>query len=144
MHRSVSDTRANRGSVLPLALIVLTLLAITGFAGFEAARFGRAAARGQLYAAAALHAADTGLATYMAGTGAPTDSFRLRASWGIAYVVARPLIILADSSVIVRVESRGFAPAESTAVGRRQLEQLFRLAPDGSRSPIRGSWSEKM
>jgi hypothetical protein len=123
---------------------VLSLLAIVGLAGFEAARFGSVAAQGQLYAAAALHAADTGLATHMAGTGAPTGSFRLRASWGEASVAVEPLVILADSSVIVRVESRGFAPAETTAVGRRYLEQLARIAPDGSRTPIRGSWREKM
>ncbi len=144
MNRAVSTGFWNRGSVLPLALIVLTLLAIVGFAGFEAARFGSMAARGQLYAAAALHAADTGLATHLAGTGAPTGGFWLRASWGEAYVSAVPVLMLADSSIIVRVESRGFAPAESGAVGRRTLEQLARIAPDGSRTPMRGSWREKL
>lgn len=144
MHRSDSRRKASRGSVLPVTLIVLILLVMTGVAGFEAARFAKTAATGQLAAAAALHAADTGLAAYTLGTGSAVGSFRLRASWGEAHVTAEPLVSLSDSSVIVLVESSGFAPAESAAVGRRYLAQLTRIGADGSRHRVRGTWNERM
>lgn len=144
MHSSDSDAGGNRGSVIHVALIVMTLLAMAGFAGFGAVRLARTASGGQMAAAAALHAAETGLAAHLAGTGQPVGSFRIRASWGEALVTAQPLVTLPDSSVVVRVESQGFAPAESAAVGRRRLEQLTRLDAAGSRRRVRGSWKEQM
>ena len=144
MRCSCLDQERSRGSVLLIALVVLTVVTILGAAAFEAARFGVAAAQGQLAAAAAFHAADTGLETYVAGTGPFAGSFRLEASWGEAQVTAQPLIHLADSSWIVRVESRGAAPSETSPIGRRHLEQLVRITVSGSRQRVGGSWIEQM
>ena len=144
MQHSRLEPERTRGSVLPVALIVLTVMTMLGAAAFEAARFGAAAANGQMAAAAAFHAADTGLETYVAGTGPLAGSFRLKASWGEAQVTARPLIQLSDSSWIVRVESRGAAPSDSMPVGRRHLEELVRIPLSGPRQRVGGSWTERM
>lgn len=138
------DPQQTRGSVLPIALIVLIIIMMLGAAAFEAARFGAAAANGQLAAAAAFHAADTGLESYVAGTGPVAGDFRLHASWGEAHVIAEPLIRLADSSWIVRVKSRGAAPSDSMPVGRRHLEILVRIPSSGPRLRVNGSWTEQM
>lgn len=144
MRKLLLAPEQTRGSVLPMVIIVLTILMMLGAAGFEAARFGAAAANGQLAAAAAFHAADTGLETYVAGTGPVAGSFRLQASWGEAQVTAQPLILLADSSWIVRVESRGTAPSMSMPIGRRHLEELVRIPSSGPRQRVDGSWTERM
>ena len=133
-----------RGSILPIALIVLTVMMMLGAAAFEAARFGVAAANGQMAAAAAFHAADTGIETYLAGTGPVAGSFRLKASWGEAEVTARPLIMLADSTWIVQVESRGTAPSDSMPVVRRHLKTLVGILVSGPRQRVSASWSEQM
>lgn len=138
------DPKQTRGSVLPIALITLTVMTILGAAAFEAARFAGAAANAQLAAAAALHVADTGLETYAAGTGPFSGSFRLEASWGETQVTAEPLIRLADSSWIVRVASRGAAPSASRPVGRRHVEQLVITLSSGPRRRVSGSWTEHM
>ncbi len=138
------DSNQIRGFILPIALIVLTVMMMLGAAAFEAARFGAAAANGQMAAAAAFHAADTGIESYIAGTGPVAGSFRLKASWGEAEVTARPLIMLADSSWIVQVESLGTAPSDSMPVGRRHLETLVGVPVSGPRQRVSGSWSEQM
>ena len=133
-----------RGSILPIALIVLTVMMMLGAAAFEAARFGVAAANGQMAAAAAFHAADTGIETYLAGTGPVAGTFQIRASLGEAQVTARPLILMADSSWIVQVESRGTAPSDSMPVGRRDLKSLVSIPLSGPRQRVSGSWAERM
>jgi hypothetical protein len=133
-----------RGSVLPIALIVLTVMTMLGAAAFEAARFGAAAASGQMAAAAAFHAADTGIETYVSGTGPVVGSFRLKASWGEARVTSRRLMLLADSSWIVHVQSEGAAPSDSMPVGRRHLEVLVSIPLSGPRQRVGGSWTERM
>ena len=138
------DPEQMRGSALPIAVITLTLMMLLGAAAFQAARFGVASANGQLASAAALHIADTGLETYVAGTGPLSGSFRLEASWGETAVIVQPLILLADSSWIVRVESQGTAPPSGTPIGRRHLEQLVRIPLSGPRQRVSGSWTERM
>jgi len=138
------DPKQMRGSALPIAVITMTLMMLLGAAAFQAARFGVAAAYGQLASAAALHIADTGLETYVAGTGPLSGNFRLEAAWGETAVIVQPLILLADSSWIVRVESQGTAPSSDKPVGRRHLEQLVRIPLSGPRQRVGGSWTERM
>jgi len=144
MPHSELSSNQTRGSILPIALITLTVMMMMGAAGFEAAWFAMHAANGQLAAATAFHIAETGLQTYAAGNGTSVGSFRLEASWGEAHVLIQPLIRLPDSSRLVRVVSLGTAPTASLPIGRRHLEELFLVSPSGARIRTSGSWTEKM
>ena len=135
---------SSRGSSLPVAIVLLTLLATAGAAIVEVSRFGNLAARGHVAAAAALHLADTGLDSYRRGTGELLGSTRIGSSMGEATVTSRRLVQLADSTVIVIVESHGTSPPGATPIGRRTLRALMQVYPDGNRQVISGSLMEEL
>ena len=133
---------SSRGSSLPVAIVLLTLLATMGAAIVEASRFGNLAARGHVATAAALHLADTGLDSYERGTGSPFGSTRLGSSMGEATITANRLLRLTDSTVIVLVESLGTSPPGGTPIGRRTLRVLLQVDQEGNRQVISGSLME--
>lgn len=132
------------GSVLPLVLIGLATLALLALAAYETTRFALAAARSQAAAAAALHAADSGLELYLRGSGPEDGPLTLEAPPGRATVSVLPFTRMADSSRIVRVTSEGRAPAGAARPVVRQLQLLARIDSGGIRHPVPGSWRERL
>lgn len=136
--------RDAEGSVLPLVLIGLTALALLCLSAYEAARFALAAARTQASAAAALHAADSGLEIYLRGGGPPNGPLIIEAPPGRATVSVVPFTRLPDSSRVVEVISVGRAPAGASRPVVRRLGVLARLDSIGSRQAVPGSRRERL
>ena len=130
------------GSVLPLVLVGLAVLALLCLAGYEAARFALAAARTQATAAAAMHAADSGLEIYLLGGGPAEGPLVVDAPPGQATVSVVPLTRLADSSRIVEVVSVGRAPTGASRPVVRRLAVLARIDSIGARHAVPGSRRE--
>lgn len=138
------NRRDDGGSVLPLVLIGLATLALLALSAYEATRFALTAARTQASAAAALHAADSGLELYLRGGGPASGTMVVEAAPGRATVSAVPLTRLADSSRIVQVVSEGRAPIGVARPVVRRLALLARLDSSGARHFVRGSWRERL
>lgn len=136
----VADDR--HGSALPLAIALLTLLAMIGAATVEVSRFGNLAARAQISAAAAMHLADTGLNAYERGALGAYGTTFLRSSSGEASVTAEQVLRLKDSTIVVLVESQGTAPVGADPTGRRTLRVLMRIDPGGERQRVGGTLME--
>lgn len=134
---------APRGSVLPLVLVGLTALALLALAAFDAARFGRRAARVQVDAAAALHAADSALELYLRGVGPAAGPLEVTAEPGAATLTVVPLVYLEDGSRLVSVTAAGRAPSDAGRPVTRRLELLARLDASGARERVAGSWAER-
>ena len=132
------------GSILPLVLVGLAVLALLCLSAYEAARFALTAARARVAAAAALHAADSGLELYLHGAGPADGPFTIEASPGRATVTVVPLTRLADSSRIVEVVSVGRAPTGAPRPVVRRLGVLARLDSIGARHPVPGSRRERL
>lgn len=137
---AVSDSR---GSSLPVAIVLLTLLAIMGAAIMEVSRFGDLAARAQLSAAAAMHLADAGLAAYERGAVPTVGTVRLESASGEATVTASQMIRMSDSTIMVLVESRGTAPAGVRPIGQRTLQVMMHIDTTGVRQRIVGTLAEE-
>lgn len=131
------------GSVLPLVLVGLATVWLLALAGFDAARFGLSAARNQVAATAALHAADSGLDLYIHGAGPPQGPLAIDAPPGRAVVTVVPLVLLPDSSRVVDVLSDGRAPQGALRPVVRRLAVLVRIDAAGIRHRVRGSWRER-
>ena len=132
----------SRGSSLPIAIVLLTLLAMMGAAIVEVSRFGSLAARAHISTASAMHLADTGLVVYEQGAVGAYGTTLLRSSSGEASVTAEQILRLRDSAVVVLVESRGTAPVGTNPTGRRTLQVLMRIDPNGDRQRVTGSLME--
>lgn len=135
--------RADRGSVLPLVLVGVAALALLALAAFDAARFGRRAARVQADAAAALHAADSALELYLRGVGPAAGPLEITAEPGAATLTVVSLVHLPDGSVVAAVSAAGRAPDGAARPVTRRLEVLARLDPSGARERVVGSWAER-
>ena len=133
-----------RGSILPLVVVGLAVLALLSLSAYEAARFALDAARAQVAAAAALHAADSGLELYLRGGGPAEGPIVVDAPPGQATLSVVPFTRLADSSRIVEVVSVGRAPAGSSRPVVRRLAVLARIDSIGSRHALPGSRHERV
>ncbi|HSM07990.1 MAG TPA: hypothetical protein VLA33_03105 [Gemmatimonadota bacterium] len=137
------DRRPEEGAVLPLVLVGLMAAGILALAGYDAARFAVSAARHQAAATAALHAADSGLDLFLAGVGPSTGPLAVDAPPASAVVSVVGLVELEDASRIVAVISEGRMRAGLAPPVVRQTSLLARIAVDGQRSRVRGSWRER-
>lgn len=147
MHAPDAAERIRRdaaGSVMPLVLVGLATLAFLALAAYEATRFALGAARNQADAAAALHAADSGLDLYLGGAGPPDGPVVVDAPPGRATLSVLLLTRLPDSSRIVHVVSEGRAPAGVARPVVRRLQMLVRLDSTGDRHFVAGSWRERL
>lgn len=139
----IDDAADVRGSVLPLVLVGLTALALLALAGFDAARFGRRAARAQADAAIALHAADSALELYLRGVGPAAGPLDVEAAPGAATLAVVQLVRLPDASSIRSVTAEGRAPAAAPRPVTRRLGLLVRIDTAGARHRVEGSWGER-
>jgi hypothetical protein len=124
-------------------LVGLAALGLLALAGYDSARFALSAARNQVAATAALHAADSGLDLYVRGVGPPEGPLAVEASPGSAVVSVVGLVALADSSRVVAVTSEGRARNSIAPPVIRRLVLLVRIDSTGQRHPVRGSWRER-
>ena len=138
------SARDTGGSVLPLVLVGLAVLALLCLSAYEAARFALTAARTRAAAAVAWHAADSGLEIYLRGGGPAEGPLVIEAPPGQAIVSVVPFTRLTDSSRIVQVVSVGRAPAGPGRPVVRRLGALARIDSIGSRHAIPGSRHERM
>lgn len=141
MHDASADVR---GSVLPLVLVGLAALALLTLAGFDAARFGRRAARTQADAAVALHAADSALELFLRGAGPASGPLAVEAPPGVATLTVVHLVRLSDGSSILSITAEGRAPAADRHAVTRTLGLLVRIDPAGTRQRVHGSWGERL
>lgn len=135
--------RAEEGSVLPLVLVGLAAAGLLAVAGYDSARFALSAARHQAAATVALHAADSGLDLYVAGTGPPDGPLAIDAPPASAVVSVVGLVQLEDGSRMVAVVSEGRAAAGPGPPVIRRVALLVRVDGAGQRHPARGSWRER-
>ena len=132
------------GVVLPLVLVGLAAVGLLALAGHDAARFGLSAARSQAAAAAALHAADSGLDLFLAGADPVDGPIAVDAPPAGAVVTVRQIVRLADSSRIVAVSSEGRARRGPAHEVTRRLCLLARIDTIGARNRVPGSWRERL
>lgn len=130
------------GSALPVAIVILTLVALITFSIVEESVFASLAVRAQRSGAVALHLADTGLRAYELGALTAHGSTNLRSESGHGVVIARQLLVLPDSSVLMLVHSRGTSPSGPQPTGRRTLQALVQIDSGGVRRRIHGSLAE--
>lgn len=133
----------DRGFVLPLVLLGLVTILMLALAGYDAARFGLAAARNQAAATAALHAADSGLELYLQGAGPAAGPLPIAAPPGSAVVRVTPLVSLGDSDVLIHVVSEGRAPEGTERPVVRRTAVVARIDDAGLRHRVHGSWRER-
>lgn len=143
MNAPVARPTDDRGFVLPLVLVGFITILMLALAGYDAARFGLAAARNQAAATAALHAADSGLELYLRGTGSAVGPLRVVAPPGSAEVTVTPLVSVGESDVLVRVVSEGRAPEGTARPVIRRTALLARIDEAGLRHRVPGSWRER-
>lgn len=132
-----------RGSALPVAIAVVTLVVVITTAILEISVFGSLAAQAQRAGVAALHLADTGLRAYERGAITASGSTTLGSNSGDGLVSAEQLLVLPDSTVVMLVHSRGTSPAGAQPTGRRTLQVLVLVDSNGARRRVRGSLAEE-
>lgn len=135
--------RPEQGAVLPLVLVGLMAVGMLALAGYDAARFAVSAARHQVAATAALHAADSGLDLYLAGVGPSTGPLAVEAPPARALVSVVELVELEDASRIVAVISEGRMRTGLAPPVVRRTSLLARIPVAGQRQRVRGSWRER-
>lgn len=135
-------SRSESGSVLPLVLLGMAGLALLALAGWDTSRFALRAARTQVAATAALHAAESGLDLYVGGTGPVEGPLALDAPPGRAEVTVVELLRLADASRVLSLTAEGSAPRGVPRPVVRRVGLLVRVDTTGARSPVPGSWRE--
>ena len=138
-----ADRDGRAGSVLPLVLVGLAAVGLLALAGYDSARFALSAARSQVAATHALHAADSGLELYVRGVGPAEGPLTIDAPPGRAVVTITGLAQLADSSRIVAVVSEGRARRGAARPVTRRLFLLVRIYDGGLRHRVPGSWRER-
>lgn len=133
---------AQSGSVLPLVVVGLAGVALLALAGWNTSRFALRAARTQVAATAAFHAAESGLALYVGGTGPLEGPLALEAPPGRAVVTVVELLQLADASRVVSLTAEGSAPRGVPRPVVRRIGLVVRVDTTGTRRPVPGSWRE--
>lgn len=131
------------GSVLPLVLVALVAIGVLALAGYETARFALQAARAQVAATAALHAADSGLDLYLRGVGPPAGPVEVEAPPGVARVTVVELAPLGDTARLVEVVAEGSARRGAGPPLTRRLRLLAVVDSAGGRRRVAGSWREQ-
>ena len=143
MHAPPRKPLSARGSALPVAIAIVTLIAVIAAAILEISVFGSLAARAQQTGVVALHVADTGLRAYERGAIVANGSTSLGSNSGEGLVSAERLLVLADSTVMMLVHSRGTSPAGARPTGRRTLQALIHIDSSGVRRRVPGSLAEE-
>lgn len=137
------DRRPERGAVLALVLVGLVAAGMLAVAGYDSARFALSAARHQVYATLAFHAADSGIDLFMAGVGPSNGPLVVDAPPASAIVSVVGLVELEDASRIVAVVSEGRMRAGLAPPVVRRTSVLARIDIDGQRHGVPGSWRER-